>query len=56
MPAKWRRLQEPVVLGKGKPPHVLSASAVRVHIAAIVRKLQVADRAAAAQLFRRPGT
>jgi DNA-binding NarL/FixJ family response regulator len=35
---------------------VLSASAVRVHIAAIVRKLQVADRAAAAQLFRRPGT
>jgi DNA-binding NarL/FixJ family response regulator len=36
---------------------VLSASAVRAHIASIVRKLQVADRAAAAQLFRRrPGT
>jgi DNA-binding NarL/FixJ family response regulator len=31
---------------------VLSASAVRVHIAAIVRKLGVADRAAAARLFR----
>jgi DNA-binding NarL/FixJ family response regulator len=35
---------------------VLSASAVRVHIASIVRKLQVADRAAAADLFRRLGT
>ena len=36
---------------------VLSASAVRAHIASIVRKLQVADRAAAAELFRRrPGT
>jgi DNA-binding NarL/FixJ family response regulator len=32
---------------------VLSASAVRVHIASIVRKLQVADRAAAAEMFRR---
>jgi DNA-binding NarL/FixJ family response regulator len=32
---------------------VLSASAVRVHIASIVRKLNVADRAAAAELFRR---
>lgn len=32
---------------------VLSASAVRVHIAAVVRKLEVADRAAAAELFRR---
>lgn len=32
---------------------VLSASAVRVHIASIVRKLQVADRAAAVELFRR---
>lgn len=32
---------------------VLSASAVRVHIAAIVRKLEVADRAAAVELFRR---
>jgi DNA-binding NarL/FixJ family response regulator len=32
---------------------VLSASAVRAHIASIVRKLQVADRAAAARLFRR---
>ena len=30
---------------------VLSTSAVRVHIAAIVRKLNVADRAAAVQLF-----
>ncbi len=30
----------------------LSASAVRAHIAAIVRKLQVPDRAAAASLFR----
>lgn len=32
---------------------VLSASAVRVHIAAIVRKLGVPDRAAAIDLFRR---
>ncbi len=32
---------------------VLSRSAVRVHIASIVRKLGVADRAAAADLFRR---
>lgn len=32
---------------------VLSASAVRVHIASTVRKLAVADRAAAAELFRR---
>ena len=31
---------------------VLSGSAVRVHVAAIVRKLQVADRAAAVELFR----
>lgn len=31
---------------------VLSTSAVRAHIASIVRKLQVADRAAAARLFR----
>jgi DNA-binding NarL/FixJ family response regulator len=29
---------------------------VRVHIASIVRKLQVADRAAVAELFGRPGT
>jgi DNA-binding NarL/FixJ family response regulator len=35
---------------------VLTASAVRVHIASIVGKLQVADRAAAADLFRRSGT
>jgi len=36
---------------------VLSASAVRVHIASIVRKLEVADRAAAAEIFhRRLGT
>jgi len=35
---------------------VLSASAVRVHIASIVRKLHVADRAAAAELFRRSRT
>jgi DNA-binding NarL/FixJ family response regulator len=35
---------------------VISASAVRVHIASIVRKLQVADRAAAAQFFGRSGT
>jgi two-component system, NarL family, nitrate/nitrite response regulator NarL len=35
---------------------VLSASAVRAHITSIVRKLQVADRTAAAELFRsRPG-
>lgn len=32
---------------------VLSSSAVRVHIAAIVRKLGVTDRAAAVELFRR---
>ena len=32
---------------------VLSASAVRAHITSIVRKLQVTDRAAAADLFRR---
>jgi DNA-binding NarL/FixJ family response regulator len=32
---------------------VLSASAVRVHIASIVRKLDVTDRAAAAELFGR---
>ena len=32
---------------------VLSASAVRAHITSIVRKLQVANRAAAADLFRR---
>jgi DNA-binding NarL/FixJ family response regulator len=31
---------------------VLSASTVRAHITSIVRKLQVADRAAAAELFR----
>jgi len=36
---------------------VLSASAVRVHIASIVHKLEVADRAAAIRLFnRRSGT
>jgi DNA-binding NarL/FixJ family response regulator len=35
---------------------VLSASAVRVHIASVVRKLHVPDRAAAAELFRRSGT
>jgi DNA-binding NarL/FixJ family response regulator len=35
---------------------VISASAVRVHIASIVRKLEVADRAAAAGLFRRSRT
>lgn len=36
---------------------VLSASAIRVHIASIVRKLEVANRAAAVDLFRqRPGT
>jgi two-component system NarL family response regulator len=32
---------------------VLSSSAVRVHIASIVRKLNVPDRAAAVELFRR---
>lgn len=32
---------------------VLSSSAVRAHIAAIVRKLGVSDRAAAIELFRR---
>jgi DNA-binding NarL/FixJ family response regulator len=35
---------------------VLSGSAVRVHIASIVRKLDVTDRSAAAELFRRSGT
>lgn len=35
---------------------VLSPSAVRVHIASIVRKLHVTDRAAAADLFGRSGT
>jgi DNA-binding NarL/FixJ family response regulator len=35
---------------------VLTASAVRVHIASIVGKLQVVDRVAAAELFRRSGT
>jgi DNA-binding NarL/FixJ family response regulator len=35
---------------------VLSASAVRVHIASIVHKLDVTDRAAAKELFRRSGT
>jgi DNA-binding NarL/FixJ family response regulator len=35
---------------------VLTASAVRVHIAAIVRKLHVANRAAAAELFQRSET
>ena len=36
---------------------VLSGTAVRVHIASIVRKLDVADRSAAAELFhRRSGT
>jgi DNA-binding NarL/FixJ family response regulator len=35
---------------------VLSPSAVRVHIASIVRKLDVTDRAAAAELFGRSGT
>jgi len=35
---------------------VLSASAVRVHIASIVRKLNVSDRFAAAELFRRSRT
>ena len=33
---------------------VLSQSAVRVHIAAIVRKLRVPDRAAAVEVLRRP--
>lgn len=32
---------------------VLSSSAVRVHVASIVRKLEVPDRAAAVELFRR---
>jgi DNA-binding NarL/FixJ family response regulator len=35
---------------------VLSASAVRVHISSIVRKLEVADRAAAVALFQRTRT
>jgi len=35
---------------------VLSASAVRAHITSIVRKLQVEDRAAAAELFRTRGS
>jgi DNA-binding NarL/FixJ family response regulator len=35
---------------------MLSASAVRVHIASIVRKLEVADRFAAAELFQRSRT
>jgi DNA-binding NarL/FixJ family response regulator len=35
---------------------VLSASAVRAHITSIVRKLQVEDRAAAAELFRERGS
>jgi DNA-binding NarL/FixJ family response regulator len=35
---------------------VLTASAVRVHIASIVRKLHVANRVAAAELFRRSET
>jgi DNA-binding NarL/FixJ family response regulator len=35
---------------------VISASAVRVHIASIVRKLEVADRATAVALFRRSRT
>jgi DNA-binding NarL/FixJ family response regulator len=35
---------------------VLSASAVRVHIASVVRKLGVADRAAVVELFRRSRT
>jgi len=33
----------------------ISSSAVRVHIAAIVRKLGVPDRAAAVEILRRPG-
>jgi DNA-binding NarL/FixJ family response regulator len=33
---------------------VLSSSAVRVHVASIVRKLGVPDRAAAVEMFRRP--
>ena len=35
---------------------VLSASAVRAHITSIVRKLQVKDRAAAAEMFRTRGS
>lgn len=35
---------------------VLSPSAVRVHISSIVRKLNVAGRAEAAEMFRRSGT
>ena len=34
---------------------VISATAVRVHIASIVHKLEVADRVAAIELFRRSG-
>jgi DNA-binding NarL/FixJ family response regulator len=35
---------------------VISTSVVRVHIASIVHKLEVADRVAVIQLFRRSGT
>lgn len=35
---------------------VLSPSAVRVHIASVVHKLEVADRDAVAELFRRSRT
>jgi DNA-binding NarL/FixJ family response regulator len=35
---------------------VLSASAVRVHIASIVHKLEVPDRAAVVELFRQSRT
>lgn len=40
-------------LRPGAEKLVLSASAVRVHIASIVRKLQVGDRAAVVELFGR---